>query len=79
MIITDLRTDKKAEKDKWLTQLAEDILWQGILYGHNHHFIVGEYLQKTKNKWSALGMSELKAQHFQIADWRIKKLLGKHS
>lgn len=78
-MIVDLRTDNKAERERWLCKLAEDILFQGILYGHNHRFIVGEYIQKTRHKWNALGMQELKAHHFQIADWRIKKLLGKHS
>ena len=78
MIIKDLRNDNEAAKDKWLTQLAEDILWQGILYGHNHRFVVGEYIQISKNKWNALGMMEIQAKHFEIADWRIKKLLKKH-
>jgi len=79
MIITDLRTDNTAIREKWLIGLAEDILWQGFLYGQNHRFIVGEYINRTKNKWNALGMRELKSHHFQIADWGIKKLLGKHS
>ena len=35
-----------------------------------------EYIQISKNKWNALGMMEIQAKHFEIADWRIKKLLG---
>lgn len=73
-MIVDLRGDKFAAREKELCKLAEDILWQGVI--SNCRNIVGEFIRRRQEYLNRLGMGELKARHFDTAEWRIKKLLG---
>ena len=75
MIITDLRGNYKEQHEKYLTKLAEDIIMWSCFW--DCHPSVGEFTKKYGNKLNALGMGELKAHHFEIAEWKIKKLLSK--
>ena len=77
MIITDLRSDEKASRDKYLTKLAEDILWSSFIYNRGPYPIVGEFIKRFGSRYNALGMGEIKGYHFDTAEWRIKQLLGK--
>ena len=80
-MITDLRIDDKAVREKYLTKLAEDILWSSFIHNTGPYPIVGEFIKKFGSRYNPLGMGELKRHHFDTAEWRIKKLLGhkKHS
>ena len=74
-MITDLRTDEKAVREKYLAKLAEDILWASFIHNTGYPK-VGEFIKKFGSRYNALGMGDLKAHHFDTAEWRIKKLLG---
>ncbi len=73
-IIIDLRKDIFAKREKELCKLAEDILWQGAI--SNCRNIVGEFIRRRRDYLNNKGMGELRARHFDTAEWRIKKLLG---
>lgn len=74
MIITDLRGNNEANRDKYLCKLAEDILYQAMI--RNYPPGVGQFIKKYGQRLNALGMNNLEAKHFEIAEWRIKKVLG---
>jgi hypothetical protein len=71
--INDLRGNLEGQKEKYLLQLAEDIIMWSCFWDHRPG--MGEFIKKYGNKLNALGMGELKPHHFAIADWKIKKLL----
>ena len=75
MIITDLRNDSSAERQRELYKLAENILIWGMVWDSRPS--VGAFVKKYGTHLNKLGMGELKAHHFNIAEWKIKKLMGK--
>lgn len=75
-MITDLRGNEAAEREKYLYKLAEDIMWQAFVFDYPPG--VGQFIKKYGSRFNAIGMYDLKSHHFNMAEWRIKKLLGKN-